>query len=240
MLENAKYFPLGEDGILFVIGNEINIEENRIIWNIARRIKDLQIKEIKEIVPAYSSLAIFYKPESIKYEQIRNLIENIVNSSENLDKEEESFQRNIVIPVCYGEDFSPDLDIVTEICSIKKEEFIEIHSSKIYRVFMLGFSPGFPYMGILDERIQVPRRETPRIKIPPGSVGIAEKQTGIYPVETAGGWRIIGRAPLKIFDLNQENPFLLSPGDNVKFKPIDSQAYSRIEKGEKEWMLYES
>jgi KipI family sensor histidine kinase inhibitor len=125
----------------------------------------------------------------------------------------------VEIPVCYGLEYGPDLDAVAAHCGLSPDEVIARHTAAEYRVYMLGFSPGFPYLGGLDPNIAAPRRETPRIKVPAGSVGIAGMQTGIYPLESTGGWQIIGRTPMRLFDPGLEEPCLLRPGDRLRFVP---------------------
>jgi inhibitor of KinA len=131
------------------------------------------------------------------------------------------------IPVLYGGAFGPDLADVAAFAGLSIRETIERHAAPVYRVFMLGFVPGFPYMGPVDERIAIPRRATPRVRVPEGSVGIAGRQTGIYPSETPGGWQLIGRTPVRPFDLRRRLPFLLQPGDLVRFEPIAEDEYER-------------
>jgi inhibitor of KinA len=132
------------------------------------------------------------------------------------------------IPVCYGGELGPDLDGVAAFGSVSTDEVIALHSAPTYRVFMLGFVPGFAYMGVVDARIAAPRRPTPRVRVPAGSVGIAGVQTGIYPTETPGGWQLIGRTPVKPFDARREKPFLMKAGDSVQFYPIDRAEFERL------------
>jgi inhibitor of KinA len=133
------------------------------------------------------------------------------------------------VPVCYAGEFGPDLAEVAAFAAVSEAEAVRLHTSRMYRVFMLGFVPGFAYMGIVDAHIAAPRLSTPRVRVPAGSVGIAGVQTGIYPVSTPGGWRIIGRTPLKPFDLSRREPALFKPGDAVQFYAIDPEEYARFE-----------
>ncbi len=137
--------------------------------------------------------------------------------------------RVVSIPVCYGGDFGPDLEYVAHHNNISPQEVIEIHSGNEYSVYMIGFSPGFPYLGGMSEKISAPRRSSPRLIIPAGSVGIAGKQTGIYPIETPGGWQIIGRTPIKLFRPDEESPSLLQAGDKIKFTPISYPEFMKWE-----------
>ncbi len=132
------------------------------------------------------------------------------------------------VPVCYGGEFGPDLDEVAEFGGITQDEVIRLHTDEAFRVFMLGFVPGFPYLGLVDERIAAPRRSAPRVRVAAGSVGLAGRQTGIIPMETPSGWRLIGRTPVNPFDLRRSDPFLVKPGDRVQFYAIDRAAFDRF------------
>jgi inhibitor of KinA len=136
----------------------------------------------------------------------------------------------IRVPVCYGGALGPDLPAVARFAGVTEREAIEIHASRTYRVFMLGFVPGFTYMGTVDPRIAVPRMTSPRLRVPSGSVGIAGAQTGIYPASTPGGWQIVGATPVRPFDIDRPEPFLFKPGDEVEFYAIDAADYDRLQK----------
>jgi inhibitor of KinA len=140
----------------------------------------------------------------------------------------ETARAPVRIPVCYGGDLGPDLAGVAAFAGLHEHDVVRVHTLTTYRVFMLGFVPGFAYLGIVDARIAMPRHSTPRVRVPPGSVGIAGIQTGVYPAETPGGWRLIGRTPLKPFDPGRENSFLMKPGDAVQFYPIERSEYDRV------------
>ena len=157
-----------------------------------------------------TSFLFCLKPQVAPFEINRNNDDFVVDNEENL----------LEIPVSYGGTDGPDLHNISKILKLREDEIIEIHSGTKYHVFMIGFSPGFPYLGGLDERLECPRLPTPRITIPAGSVGIADKQTGIYPLESPGGWRIIGRTSLKLVDLKKKNFSLIKPGMKIKFKPL--------------------
>ncbi|MEM4479759.1 MAG: 5-oxoprolinase subunit PxpB [Candidatus Bathyarchaeia archaeon] len=145
-----------------------------------------------------------------------------------MDRPLEEKGRKFIIPVVYGGVYGPDLKDVAEYHGLTEDQVIEVHSGRFYRVYMIGFVAGFPYLGEVSEEIATPRLETPRPKVPAGSVGIADKQTGIYPCEAPGGWRIIGRTPLKLFDPNWQPPALLRPGDIVKFTPISEEEFKEF------------
>jgi KipI family sensor histidine kinase inhibitor len=136
------------------------------------------------------------------------------------------------IPVLYGGEWGPDLDDVAAFAHLSPAQAIALHASIRYRVYMIGFSPGFPYLGLLPERLAMPRLSTPRAKVPAGSVGIADRQTGIYPTMTPGGWRLIGRTPISLYRQSRLVPFLLKPGDMVQFKSIDQDEFNRLSREE--------
>lgn len=181
-------------------------------------------------MPAYRSLTVTYDPEKVGYDDLVTKIKNLEATSKARASERKT--RRIVIPVVYGDDFGPDLIQVAQYHNLKEPQVIEIHSRNEYLVYMIGFIAGFPYLGKLPDEIVTPRLETPRLRVPQGSVGIAEDQTGIYPRQAPGGWQIIGRTPTKLFDPLWQPPALLQPGDYVKFKPISSGEFRQIKESE--------
>jgi inhibitor of KinA len=184
------------------------------------------IEGIEEWVPAYNTLTIFYQPAQRGFNELKSILHEIESSSE-VHFTPAVSNRLVTIPVCYGGNYGPDLEAAAASKGFSKEAFIDIHTSGTYKVFMLGFLPGFPYMGWVDERISLPRLEQPRREVLAGSVGIAGLQTGIYPMNCPGGWPIIGRTPLKIFEVNQTRPCLLEPGDQVRFLSIPPEAFEQ-------------
>lgn len=185
--------------------------------------------EFIEYIPYFTSVSIIYDPIKIKSnEPFKHVKSKIIDLLSKIDFSLE-YEENIVeIPVCYEKELAPDIEFVAETNNLTVEQVINIHSNGRYLVYMIGFSPGFPYLGGLDERIFTPRRDTPRIAIPEGSVGIAGMQTGIYPIETPGGWQIIGRTPIKLFDLASDSKILLKCGDIARFCPISYNEYLRL------------
>jgi inhibitor of KinA len=176
-------------------------------------------------VPTYRSVAVFFDPLRTNYD---TLLERIERDAGRPAPDAARQAEPLRIPVCYGGDLGPDLGAVAAFGGISADEVIALHASATYRVFMLGFVPGFAYMGIVDARIAAPRHSTPRVRVPAGSVGIAGVQTGIYPAETPGGWQLIGRTPIKPFDANRAQPFLMKAGDAVRFYAIDRAEYERF------------
>ena len=221
--KSPKIFPLGDAALTVSFGNEISLEFNKKVLRLARFIENNQFTGFIETVPAYSSLSVFYdifkvRKEFPDFETAFHFVKNFVeNALQNLNELTEKETRMIEIPVCFDEKSALDLGFIASFNSLKKKEVIEIFTSKIYRVFLLGFLPGFAYMGELDERIAAPRKDTPRKKVPRGSVGIAGRQTGIYSLESPGGWQIIGKTDLELFTPENENPTYLRAGDFVKF-----------------------
>jgi len=179
---------------------------------------------IRDVVPTYRSVAVSFDPLQTDDDALVALISEAARTARPAIDD----RKPLLVPVCYGEEFGPDLAAVAALEGFDPADVIRLHAGQKYRVYMLGFVPGFAYLGIVDERIAAPRRSTPRVRVPAGSVGIAGSQTGIYPVETPGGWQIIGRTPIRPFDPNRTDPFLLRAGDAVEFYPIDRTEFGRL------------
>ena len=218
-----RIFPLGDNSLTIEFGGEISVELNNRVLETAASLANNLFGGFLETVPAYSSLTVFYDTIKVRknfpqsataYDAVRNFIENVVG---NLDQSIETNFRLVEIPVCFDAEFAPDLEFVAAENDLSAQQAVEIFLGKTYRVFMLGFLPGFAYMGEVDRRIAAARRATPRLRVPRGSVGIAGGQTGIYPLESPGGWQIIGRTPLELFNPDAKIPTVLRAGDTVKF-----------------------
>ena len=222
-----QFKPAGDSALVIIFGNEIDERTNKKVHAVARAIEKGSPEWLIEIVPTYTSVYVYYDPLKIGYSEVVEAVKPFLNAE---PKEEKA--RIVEIPTAYGGEFGPDIEFVAEYNGLSVDDVIEIHSKPLYRVYMLGFTPGFAYLGGMDERIATPRLEKPRLKVPAGSVGIAGKQTGIYPLESPGGWRLIGRTPLKLFDANREPPTLLQPGDYIKFVPISEEEFWEIYGGE--------
>ncbi|MCX7966772.1 MAG: 5-oxoprolinase subunit PxpB [Syntrophorhabdaceae bacterium] len=211
-----EYFRYGEDGIRVVFGKEINEETSERLISFYYAIRSLNIKGIFDIIPSFTVCLIRFDSNFIDYD-------DLVSTIKDLDKTQQKFEfetRLHEIPVKYGGEEGPDLSFVASHTGLTEDEVIKIHSSTVYTVFTIGFMPGFPYLGTVDKRLFSPRLTTPRTKVPEGSVGIAQLQTGIYPFESPGGWQIIGRTHIKLFDYRKPPYSLLQIGDRVKFVPI--------------------
>ncbi|MEZ4999481.1 MAG: 5-oxoprolinase subunit PxpB [Bacteroidales bacterium] len=179
-----------------------------------------------ETVPSYSGLMVYYNPFEVSFEQLSSTIESFISGDQH--PVTGNHRKVTIIPAFYGKEYGPDLETIASAKGLTGQEVIDIHSSVDYRIYMLGFTPGFPYLGGMDERIAYPRRSEPRLKIGAGSVGIAGSQTGIYPVESPGGWQIIGRTPVRLFDPSGDKYFLLEPGDYLRFRPVSFEEYVAI------------
>lgn len=221
-----KIFPLGENALTIDFGNEISLELNNQVLRLADFLAANNFAGFIEIVPAYSSLTIFYDVFTVRknfpafetaFEAVNAFLENAL---QNLSEIETPTPRVVKIPVSFDPESALDLDWLAAEKGLARDEIIRIFLEKTYRVFMLGFLPGFAYMGETDERLAVPRKSAPRLKVPKGSVGIAERQTGIYPSESPGGWQIIGKTEIELFTPHAENPTFLQAGDLVKFYEV--------------------
>lgn len=224
-------FSLGDSALTLDFGNIIDTRINNYVLGLYDHFKTKNIAGLLDVVPAYSSLSFHYDVFTIwqsepagltAFEIIKQTIEKELE--QNFLKEKIP-QRKISIPICYSGDFAPDIEFIASEKNISIEKIIQVHSEQLYTIYMIGFLPGFPYMGEVNDSIAVPRKNEPRSSVPGGSVGIAGKQTGIYSLESPGGWQIIGRTPLKIFDKEKIDPVLLQPGDEIKFYPISEDEY---------------
>ena len=206
--------PLGDSSALVQLGDEIDFSINQRVHTLANLIDASALDGIIETVPAYGTLLVHYDPLILSYAQVKNYLRARIAQVEESDSRK---PRQVEVPVRYGGEFGPDLDFVASHCNLQIDDVIHIHSEQTYTIFMMGFTPGFPYMGKLDDSIITPRLQTPRTRVPAGTVAIAGSQTGIYSIDSPGGWQLIGWTPLKLFAPESDSPFLFSPGDKVKF-----------------------
>ncbi len=206
-----QLLPFGDSALLIKFGDEINLSMNQRVHALDALLRASQKIGFIESVPAYATLLVHYDPLILTYAQISDWVKTEMDRA---GKNVSHKPRRIQVPVRYG---GEDLDFVAAYHRISAREVVRIHASRDYIVYMMGFTPGFAYMGKLDNAIATPRLETPRTRVDAGSVGIAGAQTGIYPIASPGGWRIIGRTSLRLFDLTADVPFLFSPGDLVRF-----------------------
>jgi inhibitor of KinA len=228
-----KIFPLGDAGLVIDFGNIIDESLNKLVHAVFYQLQKDPIPGMVEAVPAYSSLTIYYdvlfirkksSGQRIAFEWVSEKIKEYL-SRERIEIEDSGTL--IRIPVCYEKEYGTDLDFIALLNRITIDEIIHLHTSTIYRVYMLGFLPGFAYMGMVDGKIAAPRKQFPA-PVEAGSIGIAGRQTGIYPLKSPGGWQIVGRTPLKLFDKEKEDPTLFRSGDTVHFYSITKDEFENI------------
>jgi len=221
----ARYLPAGDRAMIIEFGNAISEKIHTKILAMKTTLMENPVAGVTEVVPTYRSLMVYYDPLIITWTRLHAELKRIEAGLNGFSLPK---ARVVEIPTVYGGDFGPDLATVAEHCCLTMEEVIAVHSETNYLIYMLGFTPGFPYLGGLPEIIATPRRAIPRSVIPAGSVGIAGKQTGIYPIASPGGWQLIGRTPLILFNPNVVPPTLLQPGDYLRFRQICDTEYRLI------------
>lgn len=226
-MDDVRYLVSGDCGMCVEFGNEISPDINKKIRAFKIAIDKSGIEGIVETIPTYRSLLVQYKPEVIRFKELAQKFEGLMSSLDNIIIPPPTV---IEIPVLYGGEMGPDLENVAKHNHKTPEEVIQIHTSEEYLIYMLGFIAGFPYLGGMSKEIATPRLKSPRVKIDGGAVGIAGEQTGIYPVDSPGGWQLIGRTPLKLYDADRENPILLEAGQYIKFRSVSKKEYKKIEK----------
>ncbi|MGG4489157.1 5-oxoprolinase subunit PxpB [Metabacillus idriensis] len=219
--------PLGDAAIIIELGKMIEQNTHENVQHVFSYFDKHSPDWLIECIPAFTTVTLIYDPLKVKANRSHQqsypyqiVSEYITETMKTLDKSQSEVGRTVLIPVCYGGELGPDLEFVAEHNKLSPEEVISTHSGSEYLVYMIGFAPGFPYIGGMPDKIAAPRRSSPRLKIPAGSVGIAGSQTGIYPIETPGGWQLIGQTPLKLFQADRKSPSLLKAGDVIRFKPI--------------------
>jgi inhibitor of KinA len=233
MIDQSSYrvFPLGDSAITLDFGNVVDEKINRKVIDLFHSLNKEPLPGMTEIVPAYSSLTVYYdvfqlrkliSPDKTVCEWMMNQLEKRLELPL---PENNSLPRVVKIPVCYEEELALDIKEIASAKNITIDEVIKMHTSKAYRVYMLGFLPGFAYMGEVDKQIEMPRKLQPRQRVEAGSVGIAGRQTGIYPLASPGGWQIIGCTPLKLFDAKKEKPTFFEIGDTVQFFSISKDEF---------------
>ena len=227
LYSNTVYLLMGDRGLLLEFGDVISSEVNEKVRRMGLAIQAEAIEGIIEAVPTYRSLFIIYNPLILSIDDLKKRLHLIEKGLKQTPFPEPKLTQ---IPVVYGGTYGPDLEGVAKYHQISAEDVIRLHCSKPYFIYMIGFMPGFPYMGELPEELATPRLKTPRLLVPAGSVAIAQRQTGIYSMDSPGGWQILGRTPTKMFDPEREPPALLQMGDLVQFCQISEEEF-------KEWPL---
>ena len=225
--DRPRFLPGGDSAVFIEFGDGVDPVLNRRVRRLLLAIQGAGLPGVVEIVPAYRSLLVHYRPRDTSPPELRARLEVLVNRTEVGEFPEPGVTE---VPTVYGGEYGPDLEFVARHSGLSREEVVRLHAGKAYLIYMLGFMPGFPYLGSLSPRIVTPRLETPRTDIPAGSVGIGGSQTGIYPAQSPGGWRLIGRTPLELFCPRKEPPALLQMGDYVRFVPITEQEFKSIRK----------
>ena len=213
----------GDSALIVEFEERIDVGINDAAVALATSLRNAELPGVRDVVPTFRSVAIYFDPLRTDVARLSQLID----ASALVTPTGQSVTGTVRIPVCYGGEFGPDLGEVAAFAGVNEQAVVDIHVSHPYRVFMLGFLPGFAYMGLVDRRIAVPRRATPRLRVPAGSVGIAGAQTGVYPSESPGGWQLIGRTPYKPFDPGRSKPFGLAPGDSVHFYSISEADFQK-------------
>lgn len=225
-MAEVRFLPAGEQGLIIEFGSTIDPDINARVHQTAHLLKEKLPREVVEVVPTYRSLMVYFDPLFIRRTEMIQKAEELLQSA--MSVKEQGTAKVVNIPVCYSGDFGPDIAFVAQHNGLSEEEVIQIHTSKPYLVYMIGFTPGFPYLGGMSERIATPRLEKPRTQIPAGSVGIAGGQTGLYPIASPGGWQLIGRTPVKAFNPDSAKPFLFEAGDYLRFAAVSPAEYAQI------------
>ena len=226
-MADMKILPAGDRALVADFGNVISEDVNRKVNALKKVLLAEKVAGVREMIPTYRSLLVEYNPAVISMQALRARIEaaDIEGAAAETEK-----RRVLEIPCCYGGQYGEDLAGLAELTGLSEKEIIDIHAGTEYRVYMLGFLPGFVYLGGMDERIAAPRLNSPRVSIPAGSVGIGGSQTGVYPMASPGGWRLIGMTPVSFYDPKRANPVLCEAGDYIRFVPISPEEYERQKK----------
>jgi len=225
LYEEPIFRIAGDRGLLVELGDEIDPQINKTVRILNLLILRSNIQGVVETIPTYRSILVYYDPIKIEVRELCVIIRKLASKKQEITLPEPKL---IEIPVCYGGEFGPDIEIVAQSHNLTIEEVIKLHSQPLYQIYMMGFTPGFPFLGVLPELLATPRLSTPRLQVPAGSVGIAGNQTGIYPITSPGGWNLIGRTPLKLFSPERKEPFLYAPGDFIRFRPISLEEFQEI------------
>ena len=225
MYKEVKFLIAGDRALVIEFGDKIEEQVNSKIRSLTLAMERAVIVGINEIIPTYRSLMVIYDPMIMELDNLICEIKSIISKMHELKLPD---AKVIEVPTLYGGEYGPDIEFVAKHNKISVDEVIKIHTSVEYLIYMIGFTPGFPYLGGMSDKIEAPRLQNPRTKIPVGSVGIAGRQTGIYPIESPGGWQLIGRTPVKLYDPYRKNPVLLNAGDYIKFIQIDENEFKNI------------
>lgn len=221
----ARYVRAGDCGLYVYFEQVIDPTVNRRVWALARCLKQASLPGVGDIIPSYAAIYVSYDPVQTTFEEVVARCRELEAASDELEPIQ---PRVYLLPTAYGGEYGPDLEEVARYHGLDPEEVVRLHSSTDYYIYFIGFTPGFPFLGGLSPRLATPRRDVPRSRVPAGSVGIAGSQTGVYPVTSPGGWRLIGRTPVPLFRVDRDPPVLLEPGHYVRFVPITTEEFRRI------------
>ncbi|MBM7647350.1 inhibitor of KinA [Bacillus ectoiniformans] len=230
MIESNIY-PLGDKAVTVQFGSQIDKDTHKIVRTFVRHLETESWPGVLEWVPAFTSVTLYYDPMQTDLDK---LTDHIQQDIQQMEHEEEEAPRLLEIPVCYGGELGKDLEYIADYHQMTTEEVIKLHTEPEYIVYMIGFAPGFPYIGGLSPKLATPRKTSPDLRIPAGSVAIGGQQTGVYPIESPGGWHIIGQTPWELFNPGHQPPSLLRAGDRIKFTPIDFKLFEQ-ERGKTPW-----
>jgi len=225
-MNTPRLLPAGDSALVVECGDRIDPAINRRVRELFLAVEQSGIQGVVDLVPTYRSLLVYYDPLALSLDDLQ---ERLLDLDARRGDLQLAPPHVIDIPTLYGGESGPDLGFVASHNGLTEREVVEIHAGTDYLVYMMGFSPGFPYLGGMSERIAAPRLKTPRTAIPAGSVGIAQRQTGIYPVESPGGWQLIGRTPVRLFDPDRRPPVLVEAGDYLRFVPIDAATFVGVD-----------
>ena len=225
--EGARFQFASDQSLIVSFGDKITRQAHEQVLKLLRLLESEPVAGVRNLHPAYCSLLVKFDPRRLRHEELQSTLEQYLSRLAKVTLPE---PRVVEIPVCYGGEFGPDLIDVATIHNITREKVIELHTSATYLVYFLGFVPGFAYLGELPDALVTPRLPNPRRKVPAGSVAIAGNQTGVYPVSTPGGWRLLGRTPIAMFRPDRDGLSLLSIGDRVRFMPISVERFAALEK----------
>lgn len=223
LFSSALFFPASDNSLLVQFGKSISVEAHTRVARLTNLVLADMPKGFLNVHPAYNSVLVSFDPSQADHGSVEQVIRNIAGNNPSSPREE----RVVTIPTCYNSEFGPDLTDVARHCGLSEDEVVRTHTAADYLVYFLGFTPGFPYLGGMPTKLTTPRLGTPRKHVPAGSVAIGGSQTGIYSVDSPGGWRIIGRTPLKLFDVHIDPPTLLHLGDRVRFKDISLAEFEK-------------
>ena len=233
MYSEPRFLPAGDQALVMELGDTIEEACSMAIRSLVTSIRAEQVPGVTEMIPSYRSILVLYDPMVSGFDVLVQALSSLFSR---LDVHAAPKGDVLVVPVLYGGEVGPDLPFVAEHAGMSEEQVVAVHASRDYLIYMLGFTPGFTYLGGMDERIATPRLERPRERIPAGSVGIAGKQTGIYPIDSPGGWRLIGLTPMRLYDPHRDPPILPSVGGYIRFRRIDGSEFSaiagQVERGE--------